>query len=107
MFNLFKRKQEKPKDYVSDIEDYSMRDLRPILGGHLKHGLTLCKSWEKEMPTSVAYWILVNTWDKSELDKYDKKLKELGFRQGRNERYYRKDLCLDEIREVDQKLLEG
>ncbi|MBO0445571.1 hypothetical protein JZO78_04375 [Enterococcus ureilyticus] len=107
MFNLFKKKKPEPSDYVSDLSHFSMCDLQPILGGHLKHGFTLRKSWEKEMPTDIDYWILVDTRDNSELEKYKVKLIDLGFVQGGNERYYSKSLCLDEIKEVRQSLREG
>ena len=89
-----------PEDYISDITSCELGELKPILGGYLKHGLTLRERYN-ELPTSIDYWIFVSTHQYSELSFYEFKLKELGFQQCRNEKYYRKQLFFHEIRDIE------
>lgn len=94
--------KELPRDYVANINNLRMNRLKPIIGGHLEHGITAMKSCEREMPTDFKYWIMISTSDVLERDKYKEKLIELGFRPDKfNQEYFSKRLGFKEIDEIN------
>lgn len=96
------KKKELPIDYVANINSLRMNTLKPIIGGHLEHGITAMKSRETEMPTDFKYWIKIATSDVSEHEKYKEKLIELGFQPYKyNQVYFDKRLGFKEIDEIN------